>query len=84
VNFVSQTGCQTSEEQGGEGRREYLLALAPSQLAFIEGERGARSSGAFAGAVVRACMLADSSAVFGIVRCKTATIARGPVTAPPY
>ena len=92
VNFLAQTGdggavaealaaAAAAADNPAADTSAHSIALAGSQSEWMlsaSAARGFTSPEAFASTVVRACIAVDDpAAVFGVVRCKTATVARG-------
>ena len=93
VNFLAQTSdaniaealhsaaADAAERKNTGIQKARSLSLAASQMRWMHStsaQHGAQSVETFARTVVRACMkVDDAAAVFGVVRCKTATASRG-------
>ena len=91
VNFLAQApaGARAVEllraaaalREAGAEQKMRKLGLAGSQMEWMRSasaQHGLPSPESFASTVVRACMqLDDSAAIFGVIRCKTATACRG-------
>lgn len=83
VNFVAQTErtipAGPSAATAADPVVLHKLEAAKTQADWIATEANSRGviSAAFAGAIVRECMALPSQQVFGVVRCKSATNARG-------
>jgi hypothetical protein len=84
VNFVAQTDAAVAFQAAGRPwveLEERTVELAPSQMTWLtrmaEEDHVDGGAAAVCSSVIDHCMLQDPTAVFGVVRCKTATAARG-------